>query len=713
MIRCLLLVCLALPWWVLAAPVDHARISGADGEPGSWVTHGRNYAETRESPLTRITPDNVHELGLAWQFEFGSRRGLEATPLVVDGVLYTTGTWSRVYALDAASGRLLWEHDPEVPRAWGVNACCDVVNRGVAIWGDRVFVGTLDGRLVALDRATGEVAWEALTIDRSRPYTITGAPRVVKGNVIIGNGGSEYGVRGYVSAYDAQTGTLNWRFYTVPGNPDEPFENEAMAMAARTWSGDLWWEVGGGGTVWDSMAYDPELDLLYVGVGNGAPWNRHIRSPGGGDNLFLSSVVALKPGTGEYVWHYQTTPGDSWDYTATAHMILADIEVGGINRQVLMQAPKNGFFYVLDRATGELLSAEKYVEATWASHVDIESGRPVETDNADHSRESRLTRPAPFGGHSWHPMAFNSGTGLVYIPAMENVAEYSTDLAFEYVPGGHWNLGQATTTLAAPATEALLRGIVRRLMRGHLLAWDPVAQREVWRVEHSSMWNGGVLTTASGLLFQGAGDGRLVAYRAADGIALWEAEVGSGIVAPPVTYTVDGTQYLAVMAGWGGAAPLTFDLPETARGGKGALLVFTLNGQAERSAPEPAPDRPRPPERSGTPAMIEQGQMLYGQHCGRCHGGALMSSGVVPDLRNLSAEKHLIFSNIVLDGVFEDVGMVAFRDVLSEQDARAIQAYVLEAANDRWEADQQPGWWRALVGWVLDLVAAVVVWFLI
>ena len=527
---CALLCC--LPAW--AAPLDEARMAALESEPGSWLTHGRNYAETRESPLTGIDVENVSRLGLAWQFEPGTKRGLEATPLVIDGVLFTTGTWSRVYALDAVTGRLLWSFDPQVPRAWGINACCDVVNRGVAAWGDNVYVGTIDGRLVALDRETGELVWETLTIDPERPYTITGAPRVVKGNVIIGNGGSEYGVRGYVSAYDAATGALNWRFHTVPGNPDEPFENDAMAMAARTWTGDLWWEVGGGGTVWDSMAYDPDLDLLYVGVGNGAPWNRHVRSPGGGDNLFLSSILALRPETGEYVWHYQTTPGDSWDYTATQHMILADILVGGVTRKVLMQAPKNGFFYVIDRATGELLSAEKYVEATWASHVDLESGRPVETGNADHRTEARITRPAPFGGHSWHPMAFSSETGLVYIPAMENQSEYSTAAAFEYLPGGHWNLAQGQTMMVPPMGEALIRGVLKRLMTGHLLAWNPSTQKEVWRVPQSSMWNGGVLVTAGGLVFQGSGDGHLYAYRADTGERLWQAWAGSGVVAPPI-----------------------------------------------------------------------------------------------------------------------------------------------------------------------------------
>ena len=713
MYRLLTLLCLLLGAFPgLGSTVDEARILAADREPGGWLTHGRNYAETRESPLTGIHRDNVDRLGLAWTYDLGTRRGLEATPLVIDGTLYTTGTWSRVYALDAVTGELRWSHDPQVPRAWGLNACCDVVNRGVAAWGERIFVGTIDGRLVALDRQTGEVVWETLTIDPEKPYTITGAPRVVKGNVIIGNGGSEYGVRGYVSAYDAQTGALNWRFYTVPGNPDEPFEHPAMAMAARTWSGDLWWEVGGGGTVWDSMAYDPDLDLLYVGVGNGAPWNRHVRSPGGGDNLFLSSIVALRPETGEYVWHYQTTPGDSWDYTATQHMILADILVGGITRKVLMQAPKNGFFYVIDRETGELLSAEKYVEASWASHVDLESGRPVETENADHRSEAKMTRPAPFGGHSWHPMAFNTGTGLVYIPAMENQAEYSTAEAFEYLPGGHWNMGQAKAAMAPPMSESLIRGVVKRMMKGHLLAWDPSAQKAVWRVPQSSMWNGGVLTTAGGLVFQGSGDGNFYAYSAETGERLWTSWAGSGVVAAPVTYEINGEQYVAVMAGWGGAAPLTFDLPDTARGQPGRLLVFKLDGQAELPAPVAMPDPIEPPPRQGTDEMVERGEQLYAQHCGRCHGGALMSSAVVPDLRALSVAKHAVFRNIVLNGILQGTGMAGFADVLDAEDADAIQAYVLDVANDQWEEAQLPGWWRELKAWVLDLVAAVVVWFL-
>jgi alcohol dehydrogenase (cytochrome c)/quinohemoprotein ethanol dehydrogenase len=331
--------------------VNASRITAADQEPGNWLSHGRSYDEQRFSPLKQINSDNAADLGLEWIYEFDTRRGLEATPIVVDGVMFTTGAWSQVFALDARSGELLWKYDPEVPGEWAVHACCDVVNRGVAIWEGSVFVGTLDGRLVSLDARTGKVNWTVLTIDKSKPYTITGAPRVVNGKVVIGNGGAEYGVRGYVSAYSAETGAMAWRFYTVPGNPAEGFESEVMEKAAETWTGE-WWTMGGGGTVWDSMAFDPELNLLYIGVGNGSPWNQQLRSPGGGDNLFLSSIVALDADTGKYVWHYQTTPGETWDYTATQHMILTELEIDGRERKVLLQAPKNGFFYVLDRENG-------------------------------------------------------------------------------------------------------------------------------------------------------------------------------------------------------------------------------------------------------------------------------------------------------------------------------------------------------------------------
>ncbi|MDG2410987.1 MAG: PQQ-dependent dehydrogenase, methanol/ethanol family [Halioglobus sp.] len=464
------------------ADVNAARLIAADNEPGSWMSHGRTYDEQRFSPLQEIDSDNVSKLGLAWSYDLETERGIEATSIVVDGVLYVTSAWSIVHALDARTGAPLWRYDPVVAREKGKDACCDAVNRGVAVWKGQVFLGALDGRLIALDAKTGAVNWSIATLDPALPYTITGAPRVVKDKVLIGNGGAEYGVRGYISAYNVSDGSLAWRFYTVPADPSLPFENDAMEMAAETWNG-RWWELGGGGgTVWDSMAYDPELDLLYFGVGNGTPWNQELRSPGGGDNLFLSSIVAVKPDTGEYVWHYQTTPGETWDYTATQHIILADMTIDGDTRKVLMQAPKNGFFYVLDRTNGELISAQNYVDITWATHVDMTTGRPVEEPAARYREEPYLVFPSYLGGHNWHPMSFNPSTGLVYIPVLDFPANYGQPESFRYTPGSG-NTGTDGIAGSLPDSQAD-RNAMRALMQGRLLAWDPVAQKEAWRVEH-------------------------------------------------------------------------------------------------------------------------------------------------------------------------------------------------------------------------------------
>src|SRR4030095_473401 len=351
--------------------------------------------------------------------------------------MYVTSAWSKVFALDARSGALLWQYDPAVSRDVAVNACCDVVNRGAAAWKGKVYFGTLDGRLIALDAATGKPVWEKLTVDPKLRYTITGAPRVVKDKVLIGNGGAELGVRGYISAYDAETGEMKWRFYTVPGDPSQPFEAPILEKAAQTWTGH-WWKLGGGGTVWDSMAYDPKLDLLYIGVGNGSPWNRKLRSPGGGDNLFLSSIVALRPDTGEYVWHYQTTPGETWDFTATQHLILATLKIDGADRDVIMQAPKNGFFYVLDRKNGEFISAEAYAFQTWAKGIDKATGRPIPNEEARYVGKEALVFPSPHGAHNWHTVSFSQRTGLVYVPTQEIPFVYKHDSNFEFHPG-LWN----------------------------------------------------------------------------------------------------------------------------------------------------------------------------------------------------------------------------------------------------------------------------------
>jgi len=650
--------------------VDDARLRGAAGEPGNWLTHGGTYAEQRYSTLEQIRADNVAQLGLAWSFDTQTNRGLEATPIVADGILYTTGSWSVVFAIDARSGHLLWSYDPQVPREKGKDACCDVVNRGVALYKGKVYVGTLDGRLIALDAANGQVVWETLTVDPSRPYTITGAPRVVEGNVLIGNGGAEFGVRGYLSAYDAQTGKLAWRFYTVPGDPSKPQESPALERALPTWHGDQWWKVGGGGTCWDSMAYDPQLHLLYVGTGNGSPWNRYVRSPGGGANLYLSSILALRPDTGELVWYYQETPGDAWDYTATQHIILAELAIDGAPRKVLLHAPKNGFFYVLDRETGKLLSAEKYVEVSWAKRVDLKTGKPIETKTGQYRDKPALVKPSMYGGHNWQPMSFNPKTGLVYIPAQEVPALYAADKQWKYTPG-RWNTATDFTQL----TEA-----PRSFASGHLLAWDPVKQREAWRVPYTTAWNGGTLTTAGNLVFQGTATGKFVAYRADSGEKLWEAPAGTGVIAAPVTYTVDGEQYVSVMAGWGGAFALAAGDAAAAAGVRnvGRLLSFRLGGTATLPAP-PAPPAGAAPASAKLPKLegeAKRGEGLYAANCAVCHGVGAVSGGVLPDLRQVSEEVNRNFEAIVLGGARVKQGMPSFAKRLTKADLAAIQAYL-------------------------------------
>ncbi len=402
------------------ANVDATRISEADREPGNWMTYGRTYGEQRFSPLSSITADNVKRLGLAWYADLDTNRGQEATPLVIDGVLYVSTAWSMVKAFDAKSGAPLWSYDPAVPRVLGVRGCCDVVNRGVAAWRGKIYVATFDGRLVALDARTGKPVWSVMTVDPNKPYTITQAPRVIKGRVVIGNSGSEYGVRGYISAYDAETGKFAWRFYTVPGDPALPAESPILAEAAKTWHGQ-WWKEGGGGTVWESLSYDPDLNLIYFGVGNGLSWNQSYRSVGQGDNWFLSSIVAVNADIGNYAWHYQVTPGEEWDFDAVQQLILADLTIEGARRQVLMQANKNGFFYVIDRKTGQLISAKNFTPVTWASGVDLKTGRPIEKPGIRYDKTGKPAQllPGALGAHSWQAMAFNPKTGLVYTPDQE------------------------------------------------------------------------------------------------------------------------------------------------------------------------------------------------------------------------------------------------------------------------------------------------------
>jgi quinohemoprotein ethanol dehydrogenase len=677
---------------VTPANVDAARIIAADAEPGNWMTHGRTYSEQRYSPLDAINTESVSELGLAWYYDLDTDRGQEATAIVVDGVMYVSTAWSKVKALNAATGELIWAYDPEVPGEKAIHACCDVVNRGVAVWEGQVFVAALDGRLVALDAATGEPNWVVQTTDPEKPYTITGAPRVFKDKVVIGNGGAEFGVRGYASAYDVATGEMAWRFYTVPGNPKDGFESDAMAEAAKTWTGE-WWRLGGGGTVWDAIVFDPELNLVYLGVGNGSPWNQALRSPEGGDNLYLSSIVAVDVDTGEYAWHYQTTPGETWDFTATQPMILAELEIDGAERKVIMQAPKNGFFYVLDRETGEFISGEKFAVVTWATGIDPETGRPIENPEARYSGPApAVIVPGPGGAHGWQPMSFNPDTGLVYIPVRDAGFPYFDDPEFERTTLG-FNVGVDFNLASMPQDPEVKKQIFDSI-EAYLLAWDPVKQEAAWRVAYPGPSNGGTLTTAGNLVVQGTAGGDMMIYRADTGEKLWSSHVQTGVLAGPVSYEVDGEQYLAMPVGWGGIyalAPGEIGLMSGRLGNKSRVVAFKLGGEA--TLPE-ATELPLlafdPPEQTADEQTVAAGMALYHRHCGTCHGDAAISGGMLPDLRASPAINGELWQAIVLGGALTDRGMVSFADALDDADVEAIRAYIIARAHQSKETAVAP-----------------------
>ncbi len=666
--------------------VDGARIIGADAAPGEWLSHGRTYGEQRFSPLDKVNTGNVGELGLAWYADLPTKRGIETTPLVANGKLYATASWGHVLAYDARTGELLWHFDPKVKKDYAVHACCDVVNRGVALWGDKVIAASIDGRLRALDRDTGAVVWEVDTrLNDVDSYTITGAPRVVNGKVIIGNGGAEMAVRGYVTAYDAETGEQAWRFFTVPGDPEMGFEDETQEWIATTWTGQ-WWKNGkGGGTAWDSFAFDPELNLLYIGVGNSATWNQKLRSPEGGDNLFVSSIVAVDANTGVYRWHYQTTPGDHWDYTATQHMILAELDWNGEKREVLMQAPKNGFFYVLDRKTGELLAADKYMPVTWATHVDMATGRPVEAEGARDTETPQPLVPGPSGAHNWHPMSYSPDTGYVYIPAKVSSGIYHDDLELtQRKTVWHVNF-EASKFVALPdEVPAEARGpLGRELAAGILIAWDPVQKKEVWRVDRGFYSGSGVLTTHGNLVFQGDLAGTFKAFKADTGEEVWSHDVQGGIMASPVAYELDGEQYVAVASGWGGESSLPFGVISGPQHmvNISRLLVFKLGANGELPLIETeVQDLPAHALAAATPERLKQGLRLYNTYCVFCHGGNAVSGGIVPDLRYRMAELEPVWGTIVLDGSLAVNGMPAWKEFMTPDEANAIKDYVAHEA---------------------------------
>lgn len=671
------------------AAVTTERLLNAAATPEEWLTYGGGYDEQRHSTLTSINRDTLSELGVGWVYEMKKPRGQEATPVVVDGIMYVTGSWSVVYALDARTGEELWVYDPEVPGETAVKGCCDVVNRGVAVYDGKVFVGVFDGRLEALDAKTGELVWSEVTVDQSKPYTITMAPRVFKDKVVIGNSGGELGVRGYISAYDTATGELVWRFYTVP-NPDKKPDGAASdaifaELANATW-GDTgaWTTDGGGGTVWDSVVYDPVNDQVVVGVGNGSPWNAAIRDPGGdGDNLFLSSIVALDADTGAYRWHFQTTPRDQWDYTATQQIIVAELPLGenGADRRVVMQAPKNGFFYVLDAATGEFISGDAFAEMTWATGLD-ENGRPIEVPEARSLDAKYVVLPGPTGAHNWHPMSYNPDTGLVYIPTNTWPLEYKKDDGSLGV-SSIWNIGYDDSALPLEFPAGTIAGM-RALGGGSLLAWDPVAREPRWAVPYPVPFNGGTLSTSANLIFQGTKGGELIAYDAKTGERLWSHPLLGGPGAAPMTYEIDGEQYVTILSGWGSTIGLTYGVvfEEPVAPENGRVITFKLGGDAV--LPKPAESTVAQTPKSpllGTPEQQQRGLVVYKANCQFCHGAAAVSSGVLPDLRwSPMTATEAAWDSVLREGALADNGMVSFAKWLTKADTDAVRAFVVKQA---------------------------------
>lgn len=645
------------------AAVDAERLLNADAERGQWLTYGRTYNEQRFSPLDQINDQNINQLGLAWFVDLPTNQNVETTPLMVDGVLYLTLPWSEVLALNARTGQQLWHYDPQVPGEWNINVCCGLDNRGAAVYEGKIIFGTLDGRLIALDAKTGSEVWSVQSTLEGR-YSITGAPRIADGKVFIGSAGGEFDVRGNIVAHDVNTGEILWRFFTTPGNPADGFEDAAQEMAAATWKEPGWWDKGPGGTVWDAITYDPATDLVIFGTGNGAPWDAVERDRGQGDNLFLSSIVAVHADDGSYAWHYQETPWETWDYDTGQQLMLLDLEINGEMRHVVTQASKNGFFYTLDAATGEFLNGVAYTDVNWATGIDRETGRPNIVPEARYNvtGEAFNLAPGPAGGHAWQPMSYSPLTGLVYIPATT-----------------HWSLVGSFDARQAHLAE---NPDVREEFTGRLIAWDPVNNREVWRTEELINPRGGVqviggaLATAGNLVFNGnLPKQEFAAYRATDGEKLWSVNTRTAVFPGAISYEIDGEQYIAIAVG--GPVQGGYYAPNGAR-----LLVFKLGGTLQVPELPAFTDRPlAPPAQFADAATIARGQQVFEARCQLCHGvgGAARSS--FPDLRRAPAlHDQTLFDSIVLQGLLSDRGMASFSEFLQDGDTTALRAYIVSLA---------------------------------
>ncbi len=696
-----------------AGEVDASRLQAADQEPQNWFTGGRDAAGSYYSPLVRINAGNVGQLGFAWEYDLGTDRGQEATPIVVDGVMYTSGTWGYVYALDAATGRELWRYTPQIEPLYARNPCCDLVNRGVAVWKGKVYVASVDGHLHALSAADGRQLWEADTlVDHNLPYSSTGAPQIAGNVVVIGNGGADMGhvaVRGYVAAYDLETGALKWRFFTVPPPPGQPYENPELAMADKTWDPHRPPEMFGGGTAWDGLAYDPKLNLLYVGTANAAPYDQRQLGPSKLDCLFAASILALHADSGRLAWYYQTTPHDSWDFDSTQKFVLEDLVIGGRTRAVIMQASKNGFFYVLDRKTGRLLSAKNFAFVNWANGVDLRTGRPRVTKTADWYAQPQIVYPSWAGAHTWHPMSYSAQTHLVYLPVIDIPAIW-VDLLHNggavkfidgfftvqgFLPDENYQPDEGLRRLYGPVPDwaSVKASRPEKPVRELLRAWDPIAGRSVWEVETSGGirgYDGGVMSTAANLVFQGRGSGELWVYAADSGKVLKVVPTGSHILAAPMTYAVNGEQYIAVQVGYGGAAITVGPIPPGSAAMKyqnvNRIIAFKLGGGAVPVPPtRDSGPFPMPPVQQVSTERIQAGEVAFVQECSRCH---VLGPSSTPDLRRLSPELHAAFKDIVLGGVLAPTGMESFANLISEQDADNIHAYLIDQAWLAYRAQQ-------------------------
>jgi len=674
---------------VLVATVA-AIDGGADARlghpaPGEWPSDGRDYSAQRFSPLTQINASSVSRLGLAWYDDLDTLRGVEATPIYADGVLYNSLPFNIIKAYDAKSGRVLWTYDPKVPREMARYACCEPDSRGLAMWHGLIVIATLDGRLIGLDRTSGKPVWTTQALPSTMPYTITGAPRVFGDQVVIGNSGGDLGVRGFVAAFDAATGQKRWKFFLTPnpkGEPDHEASDPIMPMVRKTWSDDgLWKQLGGGANPWDSIAYDPELKLVYVGTGNSSPHSQFYRSPGGGDNLFVCSIVALHAEDGSYAWHYQMIPGEEWDYTCTSSIVSADLTVDGKPRKVIMQAPKNGFFYVLDRKTGQLISGKSYVKVNWTLGLD-KNGRPIDNPAARYTEEPALVYPGPGGAHNWFPMAYSPRTKLAYFPAYQS--------GFVYARAPNWtpqpfrsNSGWGGFSGEALKKRMALQKEADKDEKAMLVAYDPVKQQVAWSVPLPRHGNGGVFVTASDLVFEGTTKQTFAAFDAKTGKQLWEFPTQSAPVAGGITYEVDGEQYVAINAGWGGGAAQVergagIELPRA----PARLLVFKLGATRTLPPLAKAEPIPQPPPLRASEADIQAGAQLYADTCSGCHGREAV--GGVKDLRHIDAATHARFKDIVLGGIYADKGMASFKDLLSDKQAEQIHDYLIARANEDW-----------------------------